>query len=258
MTGWPSCSTSELSSSDRQSELTLCNYSSCFATSWNHNYNAHAHRIPQQLSLPLPRLSRTQSSRLLFYRAVISATRLCGGWIRVTCSKEDPSQILGAALWQPPHHRLLEKPLDLFRSGFIRLMIPWRWGFAGYRRIVMVFERTVHRLMRSAFEANKGGKWKEVDCLYLQMIAVHERARGHGLAGRLIEDGRAKVGPEVPLLLECSEEKVRNIYGKLGFEVVGHAMIGPGEMDKQGCTKRGEPLVAEGHPIWVMIHWQGL
>lgn len=80
--------------------------------------------MPDFLPFPLPsKLTTNQSSRLLFYAALISATRLCGGFIRIAFDPEDPFTIFGCAMWTGPQHRILDGPLDI-KSGFYKLMAP--------------------------------------------------------------------------------------------------------------------------------------
>lgn len=159
-------------------------------------------------------------------------------------------------MWTGPQHRILDGPLVLIKSGFYKLMAPWRWGLQGYSRLDLQFEATVNKLATAAFKKQTGGKLKARDSLYLQMIAVHALARGKGLAGQLIEDGRSQVGAEVPVLLEATREKVAAVYKRSGFEVVGTAMIAKGKVDEDGCTEQGKPKVDEGHPIIVMVDWR--
>ncbi|ORY73417.1 hypothetical protein BCR35DRAFT_354104 [Leucosporidium creatinivorum] len=232
-------------------------FHNCFLDTWNHNWHASAPVVPEPLLLPLPRtLTTAQSSRLLFYAALSQATRLCGGFIRIVFFTEDPSTIVGCAMWTGPQHRILDGPFDILKSGFYKLMAPWRWGVRGYVRLDLQFESTVNKLANAAFKKHDGGKHKARDSLYLQMIAVHASARGRGLAGRLIEDGRAKVGEDVPVLLEATREKVAAVYKRSGFEVVGTELIAKGKVDEDGCTKQGKSRVAEGHPIIVMVDWR--
>lgn len=101
--------------------------------------------------------------------------------------------------------------------------------------LVDVFEATVARLHKEAF-AKEGGGIKVDDAAFLQTIAAGGEARGKGLSGKLIEDGRALFEEGVPLLLEATEEKVRDVYIRNALEVVGVEMLAKGECDEDGCS----------------------
>ncbi|KAM0752017.1 hypothetical protein T439DRAFT_199126 [Meredithblackwellia eburnea MCA 4105] len=223
-----------------------------FRFTWNHNWFAGAKTIPEPISKDqLPSLTKDQSSRMLFYSALITSVRLSGGIVRVLADS-DGSNIVGAALWTRPGHPLTSAPLDYFRSGFLTLI--WRWGWRGLRTIAFEFEGTVEKLFSGAFKKRKeDGRTDEffASSGYLHMIAVEPSRQGKGLGMRLVKDGLKIMGDKSLVLLDTTEEGPKRLYERAGFQLVGEAKVGVGRCDEKGLMN-GD-LKIGGGPLFVML-----
>lgn len=57
-------------------------------------------------------------------------------------------------------------------------------------------------------------------CWYLEVIAVHPNAQGHGLGGKLMRWMLEMIGDEADCILECTDESNMPFYEKYGFQLL--------------------------------------
>ncbi len=87
---------------------------------------------------------------------------------------------------------------------------------------------------------------------YVFFIGTREDCRGRGHASTLIRHHQAlATDANLPIWLEATTTKSRNIYLKLGFEVVQEIVLGKGRVGSDGLVTEGEKAV--GVPIWGMV-----
>ncbi|RDW85136.1 hypothetical protein BP6252_02726 [Coleophoma cylindrospora] len=85
---------------------------------------------------------------------------------------------------------------------------------------------------------------------YVFFIGTSADSRKQGLASIVIKDFQAQAAAEkLPVWLEATTTYSRDLYEKLGFQVVEEMVIGQGTCSPDGLPSRGGP----GVPIWGMI-----
>ena len=85
---------------------------------------------------------------------------------------------------------------------------------------------------------------------YLWFIATEPHARGQGLASRVVARWQDKAAEEaLPIWLEATTAKSRDVYLRCGFELVQEMCLGKGTHAASGAKQEGGP----GVPVWAMI-----
>lgn len=85
---------------------------------------------------------------------------------------------------------------------------------------------------------------------YLFFIGTDFHARRQGLASQMVARYREQlVERDLPMWLEATTLRSRDIYAKCGFEVVREIVLGKGTHAASGVKERGGPGVS----IWTMI-----
>lgn len=85
---------------------------------------------------------------------------------------------------------------------------------------------------------------------YLFFIGTDPAARGQGLASRLIKEYQQKAAAEgLPIWLEATTPRSRDVYAKVGFEETTVMKLGEGTHAASGVPGKGGPGVC----IWPMI-----
>ena len=87
---------------------------------------------------------------------------------------------------------------------------------------------------------------------YLFFIATDFPARGRGLASEVVARWQRRATEEgLPIWLEATTKHSRDIYARLGFDVVQEMTLGEGTHAASGAFKHDGPGVS----IWAMIWW---
>ena len=87
---------------------------------------------------------------------------------------------------------------------------------------------------------------------YLFFIATDFPSRGRGLASKLVSRWQEQASKDgLPIWLEATTEHSRDVYVRLGFEVVREMRVGKGTHGASGGMEEG----GEGVGIWAMIWW---
>ena len=93
---------------------------------------------------------------------------------------------------------------------------------------------------------------KKEKYLYLFFIGTREDCRGRGYASTLIRRRQVlATEANLPIWLEATTVKSRDIYLKLGFEVVQEIVMGKGRVGSDGLVTKGEKAI--GVPLWGMV-----
>jgi ribosomal protein S18 acetylase RimI-like enzyme len=111
--------------------------------------------------------------------------------------------------------------------------------------MLLEYEPQTEKVKAKAF--SKGEKY-----YYVFFIGTREDAQGRGLASELIryhQDVVRKSG--LPIWLEATTSRSRDLYARLGFEVVGKILLGKG---KVGADAKAE-VGGIGVPVWGMVWW---
>lgn len=151
-----------------------------------------------------------------------------------------------AAVWMPPGERI-DNELTILQAGLLGLL--WNIGLKGCWRMMSEFSRQAEKIKRQFLvDATTGRKLKRFH--YLWFIGTAEEARGRGLASRLIalrqEVARAD---GLPVWLEATTVKSREVYAKCGFRAVGEIKLGVGTHASTGLPEKG----GGGLSVWAMI-----
>ena len=134
------------------------------------------------------------------------------------------SDMAAVACWLSPGHTT-PSLLRHIRSGM--LMLPWYFGWTGFRRL-LAYEDVAHKLHHVHAP---GSHW------YLWAIGVRPQDQGKGIAGQLVAPILARAREEsLPCYLETHVEANVRIYTRLGFEVASQ------------MHPSGHPL-----PVWGMV-----
>lgn len=85
---------------------------------------------------------------------------------------------------------------------------------------------------------------------YLFFIGTDEKIRGRGLASEVIRRQQAGAGERgLPIWLEATTTKSRDIYIKCGFQVTGEFVLGKGSHSADGEIEHG----GSGVTVWAML-----
>ena len=111
--------------------------------------------------------------------------------------------------------------------------------------MLLEFEPQIEKVRAKVF--SKGEKY-----YYVFFIGTREDAQGQGFASELIryhQDIVRKSG--LPIWLEATTSRSRDLYARLGFEVVGEILLGKGKAGADGRAEAG----GAGVPVWGMVWW---
>ena len=190
-------------------------------------------------------MTNLQRDRVRFYRALISITRLIGGVVTVVDvspsslgKDESTSSDIGAIiLWNPPHKRLGSLDvITVYRSGFLRLILPWHYGFTGLNRIEYVYEENVRKMWARTLSSLPPNGFRESECGFVQMLAANPKFAGKGYASALLKHQMAEhfaEFPERPVLLDTTTLQGIRAYERLGFRLLAETPVVTGT-DKYG------------------------
>jgi GNAT superfamily N-acetyltransferase len=167
--------------------------------------------------------------------------------------QEDITAVL---LWLHPTTQatsFLGNLLDLYNSGFLALILPWHYGFAGLSRVQFIYESNVHNLFTETLSPRG---FSEKHCGFVRMIAVNSNFAGKGYASKLLEWRIQKHFGEhvgVPVLLDTSTQQGVRAYLRIGFELLGEKSVDTGT-NASGFPLKGdesEEVLEEGRRICV-------
>jgi GNAT superfamily N-acetyltransferase len=114
--------------------------------------------------------------------------------------------------------------------------------------MLIEFDKESARCKNKGLRDEKGNQIKKYH--YLWFIGTDPEARGQGLASRLVALREEQVAADnVPIWLEATTERSRDVYAKQGFEVVDVMRLGQGTHNADGVPEKGGP----GIRIWAMI-----
>ena len=85
---------------------------------------------------------------------------------------------------------------------------------------------------------------------YVWFLATRSDARGQGLCSALVRHYQATAAKaQLPIWLECSTERNKRLYQKLGFKVMEEITVGAGKAASDGTAEEGGP----GCKMWGLL-----
>ncbi|CAH0027814.1 unnamed protein product [Clonostachys rhizophaga] len=145
-------------------------------------------------------------------------------------------------LYMPPNTSM-ENLWTLPSAGIFTAL--WEIGIGCFKRAMVEYSGGVEPLMKKAFTR---AEQKEHWYIFIMATDVDRRRKGH--ASKLLAhlQDRAREGKH-PIWLEATTDASRELYLKLGFEVVGDINLGKGVVGDDGLPKDD----GEGITIWSML-----
>ncbi|KZV77435.1 hypothetical protein PENSPDRAFT_858 [Peniophora sp. CONT] len=180
-----------------------------------------------------------------------SLTRLflfCGEIDVVVVPIEGKEKIVAVTSWVEPGKTADPNPLHMLRMRIFRI---WRaWGLKPLQRMLLDFIPRTDKVKKAAFQA----RGKEIkNAWYLAVVATDPDHEGHGYTSMMVR-ARFKTIGSLPIQLEASNPKARDIYAHYGFELIEAVIMGKGKVDSDGLIAHGEK--ATGVPSFVMVKWE--
>lgn len=157
------------------------------------------------------------------------------------------------AVWMLPGKRV-DNEFTIIQAGFLGLL--WNLGLAGAKRMLVEFTGQDERIKKEFLvDVTSGERIKRFH--YLWFVGTEEAARGRGLASHLIRLRQAVAKEDgLPIWLEATTAKSRDVYAKCGFETVGEINLGVGSHASTGLREKG----GSGLVVYAMIwrpEWDG-
>ncbi|VDB86619.1 unnamed protein product [Peniophora sp. CBMAI 1063] len=121
------------------------------------------------------------------------------------------------------------------------------WGLGAFKRMLADY---VPRTEKAAEQAFKDQGKVSTDAWHLLNVSTDPDYEGRGYTSMMLR-ARFKAIGSLPVYLEASNPKARDIYLHYGFQLVETVILGEGKVDADGLTVRGEK--ATGTPDFVMI-----
>ncbi|KAI0255824.1 hypothetical protein BJV78DRAFT_577223 [Lactifluus subvellereus] len=157
-------------------------------------------------------------------------------------------KILGGALWLPPGVGMNPSLFTLVRISPWQAL--WNWGRDAFKRILADYMPTTEKMLNEVFAARGV---KRLDSWHLLVIAIDPRYEGNGYCSLLIEDGFRRASG-MPVHVEATTPRSRDIYAHYGFELNNVHRFGMGWVDEMG--KRATRPNAAGWPDFIMTKWE--
>ena len=149
------------------------------------------------------------------------------------------------AIWMLPGKRV-DNPFTMLQAGLFGVL--WNIGLGGCKRMLIDFEKQSDACKRKGLRDLDGIPLKKYH--YLFFIATDFHARGKGIASKVVSRYREKaVEDGLPIWLEATTPKSRDIYIHQGFNVVQEMRLGEGSHAETGDVEKG----GAGVPVWAMI-----
>jgi GNAT superfamily N-acetyltransferase len=124
---------------------------------------------------------------------------------------------------------------------------------------MITYPKTLTFLRHTVFPPSRSDHLKRLKFYYIFFLGSLPSSRGRGLGGAFISHCQAKASADgVPIYLECSTDRTRLFYERLGFKSVCVVRCGKGEVDEEGYVvdvKKDGVSLARGVKLWPMIWW---
>lgn len=180
----------------------------------------------------------------LMKSAAVNYARFDEAWLSEQ-SSDPKAPPTSSAVWMPPGRRV-DSLRSYVQPTFWQMLIDC--GIPAIKRMLGDFQEKANRAKRMGLVNADGSRIKAY--WYLFFLSTDPKGRGKGLAGELIRGMQASCEEQVlPIWLESTTANSHRLYLKLGFKDVDTWILGSGEVDTDGITKKG----GEGVRIWAMV-----
>ncbi|KAL3476002.1 hypothetical protein BJX99DRAFT_151464 [Aspergillus californicus] len=143
-----------------------------------------------------------------------------------------------------PPGKSVDNPLTIVPAMLGFMSVLWRIGLAGLIRMLGDYSGATDTVKKRAL-----GKQKY---FYVFVVGTEYEHQGKGLAKTLmqsVQDDASRL--ELPIWLEATTERSRQLYLSLGFEDVEEITIGEGKNAPDGTME----ISGQGVPLWAMVWW---
>ncbi|PIA90920.1 putative N-acetyltransferase [Cercospora beticola] len=147
------------------------------------------------------------------------------------------------AVWMKPGKKVVSF-VTFIQPAFIQTL--FKLGFGGLKRMLVDFSSATDAIKARQLKARGIKRF-----YYLFFIGTVDEQQGRGLAKIVVKRWQEKCLQEggVPIWLEATTPKSRDVYLKCGFEVVEELVMGAGTHDARGEFAEG----GEGVRLWAML-----
>ncbi len=151
------------------------------------------------------------------------------------------------AVWMLPGKRI-DNPLTIITSPLTFVNLLWNVGVGSCKRMLSDYPNQTGACKQKGLRDRSGRVITRYHYLFITgTLPAH---RGKGLVSGLIAQYQKKAANDgLPIWLEATTPKSRDIYSRLGFEIVGEVRLGKGTHAESGDKVDGGP----GVPLWGMI-----
>ncbi|KAF2209914.1 hypothetical protein CERZMDRAFT_99972 [Cercospora zeae-maydis SCOH1-5] len=147
------------------------------------------------------------------------------------------------AVWLKPGTKVVTLRA-IVDPAFIRTV--FKLGLGGLKRMLFEFSSKTEAVKKRQLKKRGIERF-----YYLFFIGTVEEQQGRGLAKMVVKRWQERCLQEggVPIWLEATTPRNRDVYAKCGFEVVEEITMGAGTHDAQGEIAEG----GEGVKLWAML-----
>ncbi|KAK9855569.1 hypothetical protein MYU51_002115 [Penicillium brevicompactum] len=137
----------------------------------------------------------------------------------------------------------VENTWTLICAGFLGVL--WRIGIPGCKRLWFEFSGMTDNAKRKGLRGQKR-------YYYIFSIGTELEHRGKGLARAIMRDHQQTAqAANLPIWLEATTPRSRDLYLSMGFEVIEEIVLGKGKVAVDASLQPGGP----GVPLWAMVWW---
>ncbi|KAJ7638129.1 hypothetical protein B0H17DRAFT_1216835 [Mycena rosella] len=170
----------------------------------------------------------------VFMDYINRSVHVAGGRLTVVAipQADGGEKLVAFAAWVPPGKNI-DSTMTLIRAKGYRSV--WTWGLSVAWRAGVVFKPTINGLV-------------------VEITATDPEYQGKGYAGMLMRENEAHIDDSKPITLEATTTHSRDVYARLGFEVIQSLTLGKGDVNQYGLKVKDRDA-ASGFTVWIMIKW---
>ncbi|KAJ7454735.1 hypothetical protein FB451DRAFT_1279135 [Mycena latifolia] len=199
---------------------------------------------------PQAQKSRCLRNLELFMDCINRSVSVVGGRVTVVAiPQEDGGEKLVAfAAWVPPKKNI-DGTITTIRAKGHRCI--QKWGLSVAWRTSVVFKPTINKIVRKALKARG---YEETGHYRVEITATDPEYQGKGYSSMLMKENQSHIDGSKPITLEATTTHSRDVYARLGFEVIESLTLGKGDVNQHGLKVK-DKVAAGGFTVWIMIKW---